>query len=96
MPVRFIPNPLLAQQVKLSPEMNAAMRLIGESVAQKASDLAPRLTGALAASISAHATGPSEVEIVADVPYAAFVEYGTSDTEPAPYLRPALEAIVGR
>lgn len=49
---------------------------------------APVLTGALKASIHETETG---VDI--GVPYGAYVEYGTSDTAPQPFVTPALDKL---
>jgi HK97 gp10 family phage protein len=58
-----------------------------ELVAQTAKQLAPKRTGALAASIHPVAEG-----VAADIRYAAYVELGTSDTPVQAFLGPALEA----
>lgn len=62
----------------------------GELASVTARRLAPRRTGALVDSIVARARG-NATEVSAGVDYAAFVEYGTSDTPAQPFLRPALE-----
>lgn len=93
--VEFIPNLLIGVEWEHSPEALAVIARIGEETAQKAQELAPVLTGALKASIAAHPHGITETahaEIIADVPYAAYVEFGTSDTPAQPYLRPALDS----
>lgn len=66
----------------------AATNTLGEDVATDARTLAPVDTGALRDSIHAE---PGKV--VVEVPYAAFVEYGTSDTPAQPYLRPAADTV---
>lgn len=99
MPVEFIPNPFVGVEWEHSPEALAAVAALGEEVARKASDLAPVDTGALAASIASHPHGLTETaraEILAEVPYASFVEFGTSLQAAQPFLRPALDAVVGR
>jgi len=95
MPVEYIPNPLIGVQWEHSPEALAIVASIGEATAIRAQALAPVLTGALRASIEARSRGitsTAESVITADVPYAAFVEFGTSDTPAQPYLRPALDS----
>lgn len=61
-----------------------------EEWSQKVADdmrrLAPVATGALRASIHPDAEGVS-----VGVAYAAYVEYGTADTAPQPFVNPAIE-----
>jgi HK97 gp10 family phage protein len=94
--VSFIPNPLLGEEWEHSPLALALVRSIGEKVRTEAERLAPTDTGALAASIHVEVEsqdGHPGVVIIADVPYAAFVELGTSDTPAQPFLRPAIEEV---
>lgn len=58
---------------------------LAESAAAKARDMAPVLSGTLRDSIQAEGN-----RVVADAPYAAAVELGTTDTAPQPYMRPAI------
>jgi HK97 gp10 family phage protein len=63
-------------------------------IADLAAQLAPEKTGALKRSIHVEpGASPSEWSVVTDVPYAAFVEYGTADSEAQPFLTPAAEQI---
>ncbi len=66
----------------------AATNTLAEDVDNDASARAPVDTGALRDSIHAE---PGKV--VVEVPYAAFVEYGTSDTPAQPFLRPAADTV---
>lgn len=96
--VTFIPNPLLDQEWEASPLALALIAKIGEEVRERAENLAPTDTGALAASLHVEFEphdGHPGVVVIADVPYAAFVELGTIDTPAQPYLRPAIEQIGG-
>ncbi len=76
--------------------MNAAIR-----VAERARELVPVRTGHLLASIRAEIGDMEEeaspafdpIEVVAETPYASFVEFGTSKMEAQPYLTPAAEEI---
>jgi hypothetical protein len=58
---------------------------VAEQVARLATERSPRVTGTLAAGYRVMKLGPSRYEVVNDVPYARFVEYGTHDrpAEPA-------------
>lgn len=53
-----------------------------------AKSLAPKLTGALADSITVEGGG-LEREVTTGVPYAIFVEYGTYKDAPQPFMWPA-------
>ncbi len=76
--------------------MNGAIR-----VAERARELVPVRTGHLLASIRADlgdAEDSSEgafspVTVVADAPYASYVEFGTSRMEAEPFMQPAVEEI---
>ena len=63
----------------------------GRAVQTRAVSAAPVLTGALARSIRAEATG-NTITVTAAARYAAFQEYGTATVPASPYMRPALEA----
>lgn len=96
--VTFIPNPLLDKEWEASPLAHALVARIGEEVRERAERLAPTDTGALAASIHVEVEsvdGHPGAAVIADVPYAGYVETGTSDTPAQPYLRPAIEQIGG-
>lgn len=67
---------------------------LSNTLAQKASALAPRLTGALASSVQGNPT-EGKIEISAGneaVPYAGVIEYGWDEKNKVaqPYLRPAV------
>jgi HK97 gp10 family phage protein len=57
-------------------------------VADEMRTLTPVNTGALRASIQ-----PTGDGVTVGVPYAAYVEYGTSDTAPQPYAGPAVNRL---
>ena len=74
---------------------NGAIRL-----AETARELAPVRTGHLMASIRPEFGEKMEaqevfdpVQVVADTPYASFVEFGTSKMEAQPFLGPAAEQV---
>lgn len=73
----FLPNPAAGALAEVAARPIAL--LAAEEAARAAQGIAPVLTGAYAASIHAEATGEGAA-IVADVPYAVYVEVGTSDT----------------
>lgn len=98
MATTYIPNPNIKHEWENASETRQMIDEVGEEVAQVAQRMAPVLTGALRDSIAAHSgegSGASS-EIIADVPYAAFVEFGTSQMAAEPFLRPALDEVVGR
>lgn len=83
----------LAQEVKDAPKH--ASDVVGE-VAQHVKDtarsFAPILTGALRDSIHVSvAVNRTTREVGPSVEYGGFVEFGTSDTAPQPYLQPAVD-----
>ncbi len=72
---------------------NGAIRL-----AERAREFAPVRTGHLMASIKANIGERTEseaafdpVQVIADTPYASFIEFGTSKMRAQPFLRPATE-----
>lgn len=59
---------------------------LADDVAETARQIVPVDTGTLQESITSEGG-----RVSTDVPYAAFVEYGTSYTPPQPYMRPAAD-----
>lgn len=96
--IRFVPNPLFGEQLQHSEGVQHAVDVYADDVAAKARSLAPVLTGALRDSIHVQGAGgdAAEADVVADVPYAAYVEFGTSTRHAEPFLRPAADAVLGR
>lgn len=67
--------------------------VVGRTVGQMTRDaqsFAPVLSGELRASIEGEFHGLSGT-VTAAARYAAYVEYGTSDTAPQPFMRPAAD-----
>lgn len=56
---------------------------------------APVLTGALRGSIGTTWRGPLAAEVGTDLEYAGYVEGGTSDTPPQPFMGPTADKIEG-
>lgn len=69
---------------------NAMKSVLAQEVEAGAKAQAPVLTGALRDSIAA---GPDNVTV--GVEYAGFVEYGTVNMPPEPFLRPAADTVDG-
>jgi hypothetical protein len=72
---------------------------LSTTLSQKASALAPRLTGALASSVQGNPSA-EKAQILAGsaaVPYAGVIEYGwpAKNKEAKPYLRPAVNNNMG-
>ncbi len=61
---------------------------LAQDVAVDAAAMAPVDTGQLRDSITAEAD-----RVTTDVEYAAYVEYGTSDTPAQPFMRPAADTV---
>lgn len=75
---------------------------VAQQVERDAQRFVPVLTGALHDGISSTAHGLSATISAASLAggavreYADYVEYGTSDTRPQPFMRPAAELAYGR
>lgn len=67
------------------------LALAAEQTARDARRLAPVDTGRLRESISAGLLSPDEAVVTAGAPYAACVEYGTSQAPAQPFLLPAAQ-----
>jgi hypothetical protein len=94
--ILFVPNPLGVAQIDETIEMSRAMTEIATAVETVARVIAPHRTGAYAASIhveQAMEDGKAIANVVADVPYAVFVEFGTADTPTFAPLRRAAESV---
>lgn len=74
------------QQAVIIPLVLTAMEIVEEAKVN-----APVKTGNLRDSIHYDVDGET-VKVGSDVPYAAYVEFGTFKMEPQPYLRPAVLA----
>jgi HK97 gp10 family phage protein len=69
-------------------------------VAERARELVPVRTGHLLASIRPDIGEEEDAEeafqpvmVIADTPYASFVEYGTSRMDPQPFMEPAVDEV---
>lgn len=74
------------------PRVQAADEVVertgAEMVAIRAAQLAPRFTGHLKASVD-----EGGGVVIADTPYAGYVEYGTRRSKAQPFMRPAKEQV---
>lgn len=75
----------LAAAVMAGPAATQTEKKVAEDAADRMRQMAPSRTGALKGSIRS-----TDGDIVAEAPYAAYVEFGTSDTPSQPFFRPAL------
>lgn len=81
----------LALAEALADGMDAALRAAADAAAEEARRLAPVDSGELAESIRTRKHGAGyRVEVTAA--HAGFVEFGTEDTRPQPFVRPAFES----
>lgn len=92
----FIPNPLFEAELQVSPGVQSAVDTYAEEVVVAARILAPVDTGELQASIHMERGVGGESDVVADTPYAAYVEFGTQYADAQSFLRPAADAVLGR
>ena len=86
----------LSRDLKSNIELN---KELSTTLSQKASALAPRLTGALASSVQGNPSA-EKAQILAGsaaVPYAGVIEYGwpAKNKEARPYLNPAVQNNMG-
>ncbi|MDQ3573778.1 MAG: HK97 gp10 family phage protein [Actinomycetota bacterium] len=81
---------------KMQREAEARLRRTAESVARKARARAPVDTGRLKASIQVRKLDDGTWDVGSyGVEYAPMVEFGTSDTDPRPFMRPAFAEAPG-
>lgn len=88
--VDALANDLAAAPIKVTAKTTGVVRKVARETQRNAQRFAPVLTGALRDSITSHAYG-LHAEISANIRYSGYVEFGTSDTRPQPYMRPAAE-----
>lgn len=81
---------LAAAPAKAAAGSTSAVARSAARTKRDAQRFAPVLTGALREGITVIGEGLSAT-IVSTVRYADYVEYGTSDTAPQPYMRPAAD-----
>ena len=91
MATKFVPNPLLAEEILLSPEVNAYITAKAQQVQQFAKSIVPVDTGVLQSSIMAEPSFSGHARVSTTVRYAGYVEFGTYKMAPEPYMRPALD-----
>lgn len=81
----------------LTPRIQAVVRAEIQDAAEEieflAKEIVPVDTGALQASIHVVPFGDDAVQVRADMPYAAYVEYGTAHAAAQPYMTPAVQAV---
>lgn len=88
--VSALRNDLAAAPAKVTAGAVDDVRVATAATEHAAKGFAPVLTGELKGSIHGHATGLSGV-VEANTRYAGYVEDGTSDTAPQPFMAPASE-----
>lgn len=94
--VRVVYNAAVEKELKASVAAAALLQRVGDEIAADAAQAAPRQTGRLADSIHAEVVtedGEKQVRVSwsSDAFYGRFVELGTSQLGPRPFLRPAAE-----
>lgn len=85
---------LAAAPAKVEGKSVRAVDTAAHQTQRNAQRFAPVLTGALREGIVVEASGLS-ASVVSTIRYADYVEYGTSDTAPQPYMRPAADLAPG-
>lgn len=69
------------------------LRHVAEEVAAKARDLAPVDEGFLRSSIEVHSGTDDSYDVIAAAYYAPWVEFGTENMAPQPFMRPAVDSV---
>jgi hypothetical protein len=90
MTVKYVPNPAATKQLSVDPMMMAMLAQAAAQGATNARAIAPVETGAYRDSIHPE-TEPGRGLVVADIRYASFIEFGTSDTQTYAVLRRATD-----
>jgi len=85
---------LAAAPAKVEGESVVAVERAAQETQRNARRFAPVLTGRLREGIVVEASGLTAT-VISTVRYADYVEYGTSDTRPQPYMRPAADLAPG-
>jgi HK97 gp10 family phage protein len=83
-------NDLAVAPAKVAAKTPAVEHRTAEAVAHDAEILSPKLTGYLSQNIEVHGS-----QAIAMARYSGYVEWGTSDTAPQPFMRPAADRNVG-
>jgi HK97 gp10 family phage protein len=89
----FIPDPTIAAQIKVDPEVGAAVGRVGAEALSFSKDHAPVETGALRSSMRVERIEGNGARVSVNVDYWLFPEFGTVNMTARPYLRPALSAL---
>lgn len=92
---RYTLNPATESALPRDPAVDGSLRRLAEEILDDAQQRVPVDTGDLRDSGFVDG-GDSDYRIGFDADYAAFVEYGTGDTDPQPYLEPAALQSRGR
>lgn len=93
--VTHLRNDLLAAPAKVEAGAHDAVGDFVTGTERDAKALAPVLTGELKAGIRGRRVGLTG-DVVSEAPYSDYVEEGTSDTAPQPFMSPAFERNVPR
>jgi len=88
--VNHLAADLAAAPAKVAAGSPRQVNSAAQGLQRDAQRFAPVLTGRLRESIRVTGHGLS-AEVVATARYSDYVEYGTSDTAPQPFMRPAAE-----
>lgn len=77
---------------RLVSSSEANMRTLADTLEDEARRRAPVRTGRLRGSFKRRETKTDDgltIDVINEAPYAAMVEFGTVDTQPQPFMRPA-------
>lgn len=65
-----------------------------DEIVEQAQTLAPVKTGRLRQSIRKEDPAEKKIDIIADTEYSLYIEYGTKNRTPQPFLRPAMIKVI--
>lgn len=89
----FVPDPTIAAQIKVDPEVGVAIGVVAAEALREAQSLAPVDTGRLRNSLRVERVEGNGWRVSVNVDYWNFPEYGTVNMAATPYLRPSLTAV---
>lgn len=93
--VRDLARDLAQAPSKIQRRAPEAIRKTAQAIERSAKAIVPVETGTLRGSIGSD-IGALSATIGTDLRYSGFVEFGTSEMAPQPYMRPAFDRNVGR
>lgn len=89
----FVPNPAFVAGLPTSPGVQEKLQQVAEAGLEVARSLAPVATGTLRDSLHVEIGPDGSRRVATDVDYWLFPEFGTSEMDAQPYLRPIIDSL---